>query len=39
MGLSKKQMEMLMKRLDDGEDHSEEYYGQYLVPKDRNCDL
>ena len=31
MGLSKKQMEMLMKRLDDGENHSEEYYGQYLV--------
>lgn len=24
-------MEMLMKRLDDGENHSEEYYGQYLV--------
>ena len=35
MGLNKKQMEMLMKRLDDGEDHPEEYYGQYLVGNGR----
>ena len=39
MGLSKKQMEMLMKRLDDGEDLSEEYYGQYLVGNERKGDL
>lgn len=28
-----------MKRLDDGEDHSEEYYGQYLVGNERKGDL
>ena len=39
MGLSKKQMEMLMKRLDDGKNHSEEYYGQYLVRNEGKGDL